>query len=201
MTPIAAEWTPAKAESYLREYNDYMLQIVNIHEAIPGHYTQQVYANRSPSLVKSLFFNGAMAEGWAVYAERMMLENGYGKNADEIWLMDDKFNLRITLNAILDRAIQVENLSEKDAVALLRREGFQDETEAANKWRRASLSQVQLSTYFAGSSAILTLRDELKRRQGPAFGLKAFHEKFLSYGTVPVKYIHELMLAPSGLRP
>jgi uncharacterized protein (DUF885 family) len=201
ITPIPGEWTPAQAESFLREYNDYTLQIVNIHEAIPGHYTQQAYANSTPSLVKSVFPNGAMAEGWAVYAERMMLENGYGNNADEMWLMGDKINLRITLNTLIDRDIQVENRSEKDVVTLLRREGFQGEAEAANKWRRATLSQVQLSSYFAGSSAILALRDELKRQQGPAFGLKAFHEKFLSYGTAPVKYIRELMLAPSGPRP
>ena len=86
-------------------------------------------------------------------------------------------------------------------LALLRRKGFQGEAEAANKWRRATISQVQLSSYFAGSSAILTLRDELKRQQGPGFSLQAFHERFLSYGSAPVKYIRELMLAPSGLRP
>ena len=86
---------------------------MNIHEAIPGHYTQLMYANRSPSLVKSIFYNGAMIEGWAVYAERMMLENGYGHNAAEIWLMEDKTNLRITLNILIDRTIQVDNMSEK----------------------------------------------------------------------------------------
>ncbi|ALW86677.1 hypothetical protein AUC43_17275 [Hymenobacter sedentarius] len=201
ITPIPGEWTATQAESFLREYNDYTLQIVNIHEAIPGHYTQLMYANRSPSLVKSLFWNGAMAEGWAVYAERMMLENGYGNNADEMWLIEDKNNMRVTLNTIIDRAIQVNNMSENQVVAMLRREGFQEEAEARGKWRRATLSQVQLSSYFAGYSAILTLRDELKRQQGPAFGLKAFHEQFLSYGTAPVKYIRELMLAPSGSRP
>ncbi len=200
--PIPAEWTPAQAESYLREYNDYTLQILNIHEAIPGHYTQLVYANRSPSLVKSIFDNGAMIEGWAVYAERMMLENGYGNNSDEMWLLWDKWNLRSTLNAVIDHAIQVDGMGESEVVRLLRREGFQEEAEARGKWLRATLSQVQLSSYFTGYTEIYALREELKRKEGKSFDLKNFHEQFLSYGSAPVKYIRELMLratpAPAG---
>jgi uncharacterized protein (DUF885 family) len=192
--PIPADWTPAQAESYLREYNDYTLQILNIHEAIPGHYTQLVYANRSPSLVKSIFGNGAMVEGWAVYAERMMLENGYGNNSDEMWLLWDKWNMRSTLNAVIDHAIQVDNMSEKEVVNMLRRDGFQEEAEARGKWLRATLSQVQLSSYFTGYSEIYALREELKKKESKDFDLKAFHENFLSYGSAPVKYIRELML-------
>ena len=192
--PLPAAWTAAQAESYLREYNDYTLQILNIHEAIPGHYTQLVYANRSPSLVKSIFGNGAMIEGWAVYAERMMLEQGYGQNTDEMWLLWDKWNLRVTLNTVLDHAVQVDNIAEQDAVALLEREGFQEKAEAEGKWLRATLSQVQLSSYFSGYTEIYALRDELKRKEGKDFNLKRFHEQFLSYGSAPVKYIRELML-------
>jgi hypothetical protein len=184
----------AQTESYLREYNEYTLQILNIHEAIPGHYTQLVYANRSPSLIKAIFGNGAMIEGWAVYAERMMLESGYGGNTDEMWLMWDKWNMRVTLNAILDHEVHVNNASEAAVVALLRRDGFQEEAEARNKWCRATLSQVQLSSYFTGYTAIYDLHEELKKQQGRNFDLKAFHEQFLSYGSAPVKYIREMML-------
>ncbi|HEX8349784.1 MAG TPA: DUF885 domain-containing protein, partial [Hymenobacter sp.] len=184
----------AQAQSYLREYNDYTLQILNIHEAIPGHYTQLVYANRSPSLIKSIFGNGAMIEGWAVYAERMMLESGYGGNTDEIWLMWDKWNMRVTLNTILDHEVHVGNITEAQTLALLQRDGFQEESEARNKWRRATLSQVQLSSYFTGYTAIYDLREELKKQQGKDFDLKKFNEQFLSYGSAPVKYIREMML-------
>ena len=195
--PLPIEWTPAQAESYLREYNDYTLQILNIHEAIPGHYTQLVYANRSPSLVKSIFGNGAMIEGWAVYSERMMLESGYGNNSDEMWLLWDKWNMRVTLNTVIDHAIQVDNMSENDVVTMLRRDGFQEEAEARGKWLRATLSQVQLSSYFTGYTEIYALREELKRERGKEFDLKNFHEQFLSYGSAPVKYIRELMLRPN----
>ena len=192
--PLPPTWTAAQAESYLREYNDYTLQILNIHEAIPGHYTQLVYANRSPSRVKSIFGNGAMIEGWAVYAERMMLEAGYGNNSDEMWLLWDKWNMRSTLNAVVDNLIQTQNASEKDVVALLMREGFQEEAEARNKWHRATLSQVQLSSYFTGYTEIVALRDEVKQREGSKFSVKNFNEQFLSYGSAPVKYIRDLML-------
>jgi uncharacterized protein (DUF885 family) len=192
--PLPPTWTAAQAESYLREYNDYTLQILNIHEAIPGHYTQLVYANRSPSLVKSIFGNGAMIEGWAVYSERMMLEAGYGNNSDEIWLLWDKWNMRSTLNAVVDNLIQTQNASEAGVVKLLTTQGFQEEAEARNKWHRATLSQVQLSSYFTGYTEIVALRDEVKKRDGAAFKVKTFNEQFLSYGSAPVKYIRELML-------
>ncbi|SHI82277.1 Uncharacterized conserved protein, DUF885 familyt [Hymenobacter daecheongensis DSM 21074] len=195
--PVPADWTPAQAESYLREYNDYTLQILNIHEAIPGHYTQLVYANRSPSLIKSIFGNGAMVEGWAVYTERMMLESGYGGGTDEMWLMWDKWNMRVTLNAILDHDVHVKNASENDVVTMLMRDGFQEEAEARGKWKRATQSQVQLSSYFTGYTEIYALREELKKQQGAKFDLKAFNEQFLSYGSAPVKYIRTMMLKKS----
>ncbi|MCB2410291.1 DUF885 domain-containing protein [Hymenobacter lucidus] len=184
----------AQAESYLREYNEYTLQILNIHEAIPGHYTQLVYSNRSPSLIKSILGNGAMVEGWAVYAERMMLESGYGGNSDEIWLMWDKWNMRVTINAIIDHEIQVGNASEASIVAQLTRDGFQEQAEATSKWKRATLSQVQLSSYFTGYTEIYDLREELKKQQGSQYDLKTFNEQFLSYGSAPVRYIRNMML-------
>jgi uncharacterized protein (DUF885 family) len=185
--------TPEQAESSLREYNNWMLQILNIHEAIPGHYTQLMNANRSPSLVKALFGNGAMVEGWAVYGERMMLESGYGDNAPELWLMWCKWNLRSVSNAILDYSVHVLGMTRDQAMDLLVRQAFQTPQEAAEKWRRAQLSSVQLSSYFSGYSDIMELRERRKEQLGDRFNLKQFHDQFLSYGNAPVKIIGELM--------
>ncbi len=195
-----AGWGKERIESYLREYNHYILQILNIHEAIPGHYTQLVYSNQSPSIIKSVFGNGTMIEGWAVYTERMMLENGYGAQkgaaeaSPEMWLMYYKWNLRSTCNTILDYGVHVNNLSKEDAINLLVNEAFQQQAEAEGKWKRVSVTQVQLCSYFTGYTEIYDFREELKKKQGDQFKLKAFHEKFLSYGSAPVKYIRELML-------
>lgn len=187
-------WSMEQIESYLREYNHYILQILNIHEAIPGHYTQLIYSNQSPSIIKAIFGNGAMIEGWAVYTERMMLENGYGNNEDEMWLMYYKWNLRTTCNTILDYGVHVNNMSKDDALNLLMNEAFQQKAEAEGKWKRVSVTQVQLCSYFTGYKEIYEFREELKRKEGDKFNLKQFHEKFLSYGSAPVKYIKELML-------
>lgn len=185
-------WSAEKAESYLREYNDYVLQILNIHEAIPGHYTQLVYSNQSPSIIKAILGNGAMIEGWAVYVERMMLESGY-KNSPEMWLMYYKWNLRTTCNMILDYSVHTKNMSKEQAMSLLIDEAFQQQAEAEGKWTRVSVSQVQLGSYFSGYTEIYDFRELLKKEQGGSFNLKNFHEKFLSYGSAPVKYIKELM--------
>ena len=194
-----AGWDKEKAESYLREYNYYILQILNIHEAIPGHYTQLVYSNQSPSLIKSLFGNSAMIEGWAVYSERMMLENGYD-DSPEMWLMYYKWNLRSTCNTILDYSVHTKNMSKEEALNLLMNGAFQQKTEAEGKWKRVSVTQVQLCCYFTGFTEIYDFREELKKRMGDKFNLKKFHEKFLSYGSAPVKFIKELMMAEMGIK-
>ncbi|HUQ52729.1 MAG TPA: DUF885 domain-containing protein [Gammaproteobacteria bacterium] len=182
-----------RAESWLREYNQWMLPVLNIHEAVPGHYVQLVYANRSPSRIKSIFGNGAMIEGWAVYAERLMLESGYGDDKAESWLIYSKWNLRSVTNTILDYGVHVRGMTEDEAMDLLTRQAFQTEQEAREKWRRVTLTSVQLTSYFSGYSAIVDLREQLKREHAGSFDLKRFHEQFLSYGNAPVAVIRELM--------
>jgi len=193
VTPLD-HYSEEEAESYLREYNDYVLQILNIHEAIPGHYTQLVYSNQSPSMIKSILGNGAMIEGWAVYTEKMMLEAGYGGDHLEMGLMYYKWNLRTVCNTILDYGVHVHDFTEEDVMGLLMKEAFQQKSEAVGKWRRARLSQVQLCSYFTGYYEIMQLRDEMREVLGENFDLKEFHEEFLSYGSAPVKYIRMLML-------
>jgi uncharacterized protein (DUF885 family) len=192
VTPLDG-YTPERAESFLREYNDWALQVLNIHEAIPGHYVQFVHANKSKSLVKTIFGNCAMIEGWAVYGERMMMDAGYGGSTPEMWLMWMKWNLRAVANTIIDYQIQTGDLTKEQMVTFLTREAFQSEAEATAKWRRATLSQVQLASYFSGYSEITALRDEEKARLGEKFSLRDFNNKFLSYGSAPVRYIRELM--------
>jgi uncharacterized protein (DUF885 family) len=142
-----------------------------------------------------------MIEGWAVYTERMMLENGYdgdrGVNSTEaspeMWLMYYKWNLRSTCNTILDYSVHTKNMSKEDAMHLLTTEAFQQQAEAEGKWKRVSVTQVQLCCYFTGYTEIYDFRTELMGRMASKFNLKKFHEQFLSYGSAPVKYIKELM--------
>jgi uncharacterized protein (DUF885 family) len=186
-------FTPEQAESYLREYNDWMLQILNIHEAVPGHYTQLVHANKSKSAIKTIFGNGSMIEGWAVFGEKMMLDAGYANHAPEMQLIWMKWNLRSVANTILDYEIHTQGLERDAAMTLMTREAFQQQAEASGKWRRATLSQVQLTSYFNGYAEITALRDEHRARLGKDFSVKKFNDHFLSFGSAPVKFIRELM--------
>jgi uncharacterized protein (DUF885 family) len=190
-----AGWSPEKAESYLREYNQYIIQILSIHEAVPGHYVQGVYANKAPSIIKSVFGNGAMNEGWAVYAEEMMLDSGYGNNEPEMRLMWYKWHLRSVCNTILDYSVHNGNMTKEQAIKMLTTEAFQQQAEAEGKWKRVSVSSVQLTSYYTGYKEIVDLRDAYKTKMGDKYKLKEFNEKFLSYGSAPVKFIKEAMLA------
>jgi uncharacterized protein (DUF885 family) len=184
-----------KLESTLREYNNYTSQILSIHEAMPGHCLQGIYNKlNSPDVLRSVFTNGAMVEGWAVYSEGMMLENGWANHSPEMLLMDDKLKLREIGNVIIDYDMQCQNKSKEYITSYLVNSLFQTPAQAAEKYHRATLSQVQLCSYFAGSSAILTLREAYKNKMGNKYSLKEFHENFLKYGSSPVKYISERML-------
>ena len=196
-----AGWSPDKAESYLREYNQYILQILCIHEAIPGHYVQLVYSNKAPSMIKSIFGNGAMVEGWAVYSEQMMLDSGYGDGDPEMWLMWYKWNLRSVCNTILDYGVHCLNLPKQQALQMLTHEAFQQQAEAEGKWKRVSVTSVQLDSYFTGYKEIMDLRDDWKSKMGDKYILKEFNEKFLSYGSASVNLIKEAMLAKEPAAP
>lgn len=192
--PIPEEWTDEQVESYLREYNDYSVQILSIHEAIPGHYVQLYYSNRYPSLIRGIFSSGPMVEGWAHYAERMMVDNGYGGGDPAIKLVQLKWYLRGIANAIIDQKIHAGNMTEDEALNLMINETFQEESEAKGKWVRARLTSTQLSTYFVGIQEILDLKRDYMKLKGEAFNLKEFHEELLSYGSPPVKYLREILL-------
>jgi uncharacterized protein (DUF885 family) len=184
-----------KAEGALREANDFASQILTIHEAMPGHCMQLTYSNqKSPDVVRAVFQNGAMVEGWAVYTEGMMLENGWGNHAPELELMLDKWKLRELGNVVIDYGIQCLHMSQDSVMHFLVRDCFQTEQQAKEKYHRATVSQVQLCSYYAGSTAILALRTDYQKKKGTAYALKDFHERFLSFGSSPVKYIRERML-------
>jgi uncharacterized protein (DUF885 family) len=175
ITPIPDDWTAEQAESYLREDNDRMLRLLTIHEAVPGHYLQGSYANRHPSIVRSIFWSGVYAEGWAVYVTQVMMDAGYGADDPALMLTHWKFYLRAITNAIIDVRIHAGEalggpMTEDEAVRLMVDGGFQEEAEARNKYNRARLSSTQLSTYFVGSMAMWGLELGVRRRLAEAAG-------------------------------
>jgi len=193
-------------ESFLREYNDYALQGLTIHEAFPGHYVQYWHALNSPiaTVYKKILVSGTFAEGWAVLSEKMMFENGYAADEPENQLVHLKQTLRVPLNAILDARFHTTAMSDAEAdrfgIDLLRRFGFQEEAEARGKVRRAKVSSTQLSTYFVGFVEISDILNEARRREGDRFRLRDFHDRLLSFGTIPPRDVRDLLAQSAGAR-
>jgi len=166
---------------------------LTIHEAMPGHYLQLVHSNRfhAPTRVRSVFYSGPFVEGWATYSEQLMAEKGFG--GPEVKIQQLKMRLRLIINAILDQKIHTAGMTEKEAMDLMMNEGFQEEGEAAGKWRRACLTSTQLSTYYVGNTEVNDIRKAYEAKHGPITDLKSFHDALLSFGSPPPKYVKTLM--------
>jgi uncharacterized protein (DUF885 family) len=193
ISPPASDWDARRTKTLLEEYNSHMLQILTIHEAYPGHYVQLEYSNRSGSLIRRILQSGVYVEGWAVYTEQMMLDQGYGNGDPRLRLMQLKFYLRAVANAILDHRMHAEDMSDDDAFRFLTADAFQSEEEARQKIVRAKQTSVQLSTYFVGRMAMQRLREAVQKKEGGRFNLARYHEAVLNQGSVPVKYLPELV--------
>ena len=193
VSPIPDDWTDAQAGSFLSEYNDYMIQDLSIHEAMPGHYLQLDHSNKSPDVLRAYLGSGPFVEGWAVYAEGLMKDAGYLGGDPLFKLTVLKMRLRSITNTLLDIGIQTEGMTRDQAMDLMQQGAFQAEREAAGKWTRASLSSVQLLSYFTGFSEHMALREEAKRRWGKSYSLRRYNDTVLSYGSPPVKFVRALM--------
>jgi uncharacterized protein (DUF885 family) len=193
VAPTPNNWAKPRKESFFREYNNYMIRDLTVHEAMPGHYLQLAHANefKAPTLIRAVFWSGTFVEGWAVYTEQVMAEAGYG--GPEVKMQQLKMRLRAICNAILDQSIHAGKMTEREALDLMTKEGYQQEGEAVAKWKRARLTSSQLSTYFVGASEHLDLREKAKAKAGASFDLKKYNDQVISYGSPPVKYVRELM--------
>ncbi len=194
VSPIPDDWNKEQVDSFLREYNSRMIHLLSIHEGTPGHYLEGWHSAKFPSTLRGVLRSGLFAEGWAVYTERMMQQQGYLDNDPLFHLVQLKFYLRTIGNAILDQGVHVDGWSREQAMDLMVRQTFQQEREAAGKWTRAQLTSAQLPTYFVGAQEHFDLRKAMEAKLGDKFNLKAYHDQVLSYGAPPVRYVRELML-------
>jgi uncharacterized protein (DUF885 family) len=197
VTPIPKNWPQERVDSKLREYNTYGLQELTVHEAIPGHYVQLEYANdvqpKGRRLLRNIFGNGPYVEGWAVYAQQMMSDEGYLNNDPALKLTFLKQMLRVISNSILDIKLQTQDMTEPEAMDLMINQAFQEKEEATAKLQRAQLSSCQLPMYFVGWHGWLQAREEYKKRNGSAFNLAEFHERALRESAVPLPVLSRLL--------
>jgi uncharacterized protein (DUF885 family) len=193
VSPPPSDWKPERVQTFLEEYNKHMLQVLTIHEAYPGHYVQLEYSNRSPSLIRLILGSGTFKEGWAVYTEQMMIDQGYGDGDLALRLSQLKFYLRAVTNSILDHKMHCTAMTDDEALDILTQGAFQSEGEAKLKIIRSKQSTAQLSTYFAGRMAFYRLRQQIQRELGDKFDLGRYHEAVIDHASIPVKFLPELV--------
>ncbi len=197
VTPIGPDVSDAKAESKLREYNNWVLKWLTIHEALPGHYVQAEHANEiqppTRRLVRNLFGNGAYVEGWAEYVAQVMLQQGFANNDPRYRLSYLKVWLRAICNSILDVRMHTMNMTDAEAMDLMTKDAFQTQAEAEGKLQRAKLSSTQLPTYFVGTREWWKLRKEYEAAKGKDFTLMEFHDRALDEGELPVSALSKLL--------
>ncbi|MEP7065817.1 MAG: DUF885 domain-containing protein [Gemmatimonadota bacterium] len=205
VTPIPAAWTAERADAKLREYNTYKMLDLTVHEGIPGHVVQGAYANLiSPDwrrLLRSIYSNTPYVEGWAVYAEHVMMYDAHVDGGDSVKmkLTDLKGMLRIYTNVIIDIRLHTRAMPGDSAVAFMMRDAFQERPEAEAKLQRAQLDYVQLNAYFAGVEEWTRLRQDVQKRDGKDFNLCRYHDTVLLYGALPLPEIRRLYMA--GVAP
>ena len=202
VSPAPADWPPERVASFYREYNRHMVHNLMVHEAMPGHYLQLQHSRRfkgSDTAIRAALRSGSFTEGWAVYTEEVMAEHGYHGEGDPraVRMQQLKMQLRTIINAILDARIHAHGMTEADAMALMTERGYQEEGEAAGKWRRALLTSAQLSTYYVGYSEISDLARELRAAVLGQSG-QEIHDRMLAHGSPPVRLLRTLITEPAG---
>jgi uncharacterized protein (DUF885 family) len=205
VTPIPPDWPAERAESKLREYNRFTFKILTIHEALPGHYVQFEHANdlKPPArrALRNVFASGPYVEGWAVYSEDLVLDNGFLGGDPRILLMHGKWMLRSISNAILDVRLHTMNMTDQQALDLMMNDTFQERAEAELKLLRAKLSVAQLPTYFVGWVEWHSIRDAVQKAEGAKFDLKRFNDRALDLGPIPMTALRRAMLSDFPASP
>jgi uncharacterized protein (DUF885 family) len=198
ISPTPEDWTADRVASFFREYNLHMLHNLMVHEAMPGHLLQLQHSRRAQAAtpVRAALWSGSFVEGWAVYAEELMARHGYPGDGDPraVRMQQLKMQLRMIINTVLDSRIHGHGMTEDQAMALMKERGYQEDGEAAGKWRRALLSSSQLSTYYVGYVEVSDLVRAL-RADHPDWSERQVHDAVLGHGSPAARYIRDLIEA------
>lgn len=206
VTPTEPDWTPAQKEEWLTAFNYYTTEVVSIHEAYPGHYVQFLCLNASPAnRLEKMFTSYAFTEGWAHYAEQMMIEQGYGSGPGNTQAGTENVRAAKYRLAQLDEALlrlcrfcvsiqmHSQGMSVDEATRFFRDNCYYEEKPAREEAQRGAYDPEYLY-YTLGKLELLKLRKDYQREQGTAFDLQKFHDELLRHGAPPVRLLREVML-------
>ena len=187
------DWSDTQREQHLRAFGRNGIRVTSIHEVFPGHYTQFLWVKRAPTKVRKLLGADTNAEGWAHYAEQMMLEEGYGEGDPKLLLSQLHEALLRLCRYIVGLRMHTRGMTLEEGIAFFEREGWQERANAEREAMRGTSDPTYL-VYTLGKLQLLKLREDYQKKVGDRFNLREFHDRFLSFGYPPIKLIREEML-------
>jgi len=193
VTPINENLPQDQQKEQLQGHNSFGAVLTALHEAYPGHHLQLVHSNRVNSKVRRLFGTSLFWEGWALYCEDMMYEQGFYTDP-RTRLLKLKDQLWRGCRVVIDVGIHTNKMSFDEAVKMLVNVAKLEPVNAKAEVKRYTSHPAQPLSYSLGKMEILKLRDEYKKIKGKDFDLKSFHNRLLSYGSIPIKLVRERML-------
>jgi uncharacterized protein (DUF885 family) len=191
VTPVEAEWDKKHKEEHLRLFNPYVVAMINVHEAFPGHYLQFLYGPKFPTKVRKLVGAGTNSEGWAHYTEQMMVDEGFGDKNPKIRLAQLQEALLRDCRYVVGIKLHTANWTVEQGAKLFEEKGFQEPANAYEESRRGAYNPTYLY-YTLGKLEITKLRDEYRAKTGAS--LKQFHDAFVSQGSLPIPLVRKILL-------
>jgi uncharacterized protein (DUF885 family) len=211
VTPVEANWPPQQKEEWLTAFNYYTTDIVSIHEAYPGHYVQFLCLNASPATkLEKIFSSYAFVEGWAHYAEQMLVDEGFGASSSPTptraeQLKVAKYRLAQTDEALLricrlcaSIKMHCQGMSVEAATKFFQDNCYYEQKPARQEAIRGAYDP-EFLYYTLGKLEILKLREDYRRQEGEKFTLQAFHDEMLRHGAPPIRLLREVMLKDRAL--
>lgn len=211
VTPPEPNWPERQKEEWLTAFNYYTTDIVSIHEAYPGHYVQFLCLNASAATkLEKIFAGYAFTEGWAHYAEQMMVDQGFGGSGSgsatpEQRLKAAKYRLAQADEAMLrccrfcvSIQMHCQGMTVDEATRFFQDNCYYEEKPARQEAIRGTFDPEYLY-YTLGKLEILKLRDDYRKQQGAAFSLEKFHDELLRHGAPPLRLLREVLLKDRGL--
>ena len=193
VTPPEKDWEPRRTDEHMQQFNRTGMDIITVHEAFPGHYLQFLNAKHYPTKVRQLYTCGTNVEGWAHYAEQMVVDEGYGNGDPQVRLAQLSEALLRDCRYVVGIKLHTAGWSVEQGKQFFVKQGFIEPEVAFQEARRGTYNPTYLY-YTLGKLQILKLREDYQKAKGAAYSLQRFHDEFVRQGGLPMKLIRRILL-------
>lgn len=193
VTNVQTDWSQKQKEEWLSKFDYATLDDVSVHEAYPGHYVHFLHTLSAPSKVAKIAGAYSFWEGWAHYAEEMMMEQGWHESEPKYQLAQLSEALLRNCRYICAIKMHTRRMNVDEATHFFMDRAYMEETPARKEAERGTYDPGYLN-YTLGKLMILKLRDDFKEQEGKDYSLKRFHDTILSFGAPPIPLVRKLML-------